>query len=134
MYLIWSYEHDAWWNPAYRVYTKDISEAGRYDEIEARGICKQANSFGDINEKMISEDAAKWYGSWYYYLHTNGDVIGKNPTVVDSDPEYLNSSFVKKYWLITNISELIAMLTELKKLGVKPDRISDIEKHNGIIG
>lgn len=134
MYLIWSYEHDAWWKPGWHGYTKDISEAGRYDEVVAKGICKQANSFGSINEKMISEEAVKWERRWHYYLHINGDVIGKNPVVVDSDTEYFNSPFVKKYWLITNIGELIAMLTELKKLGVKRDRISDIEKHNGLIG
>jgi hypothetical protein len=37
---------------------------------------------------------------WYYYLHTNGDIIGKNPIVVDSDPLYFDSDFVKYVWLI----------------------------------
>jgi hypothetical protein len=36
----------------------------------------------------------------YYYLHTNGDLIGKPPIVVDSDPSYFDSPFVKKVWCI----------------------------------
>ena len=34
-YLIWSWEHDAWWRPARRGYTEDVAEAGRYTEAEA---------------------------------------------------------------------------------------------------
>ena len=34
----------------------------------------------------------------YYYLHTNGNLIHKPASVVDSDPEYFNSTFVKKFW------------------------------------
>ena len=37
---------------------------------------------------------------WYYYLHSNGDLIGKNPIVVDSDSQYFDSPFVKYTWLI----------------------------------
>ena len=37
---------------------------------------------------------------WYFYLHSNGSVIGKNPVVVDSDKEYFNSDFVKKTWKV----------------------------------
>jgi len=37
---------------------------------------------------------------WYYYLHTNGDLIGKNPIVVDNDGSYFDSPFVKAHWLI----------------------------------
>lgn len=38
--------------------------------------------------------------TWYYYLHENGSLIGKNPAVVDNDPQYWDSSFVRKAWLI----------------------------------
>lgn len=38
--------------------------------------------------------------TWYYYLHENGSLIGKNPAVVDSDPLYFDSPFVRKTWLI----------------------------------
>ena len=30
MYLIWSYEHNAWWGPEGRGYVDTIAEAGRY--------------------------------------------------------------------------------------------------------
>jgi hypothetical protein len=38
MYLIWSYEHNAWWKPNQRGYTKNIAEAGRYTLAEAGEI------------------------------------------------------------------------------------------------
>lgn len=41
---------------------------------------------------------------WYYYLHTNGELIGKNPVVVESGGgtpmEYFDSNFVRKVWEI----------------------------------
>jgi hypothetical protein len=37
---------------------------------------------------------------YYYYLHENGDLILKLPIVVESDPEYFNSPFVRKVWTI----------------------------------
>jgi len=37
---------------------------------------------------------------WYYYLHTNGDLIGKNPIVVDGDAGYFDGDFVQKVWCI----------------------------------
>ena len=37
---------------------------------------------------------------YYYYLHTNGSLIGKPPIVVDNDPGYFDSPFVKHVWEI----------------------------------
>ena len=34
-YLIWSWEHLAWWRPNGQGYTRDVEEAGRYTEGEA---------------------------------------------------------------------------------------------------
>lgn len=45
---------------------------------------------------------------WFYYLHTNGNLIGRNPIVVDSDPEYFNSDFVRKVWEINTENRLDA--------------------------
>lgn len=42
-YLIWSFEHDAWWMPKHLGYTKDRTEAGRYSHAEAVGIVMSAN-------------------------------------------------------------------------------------------
>lgn len=69
---------------------------------------------------------------WWYYLHSNGDVIGKNPAVVDSPYEYFDSTFVRKYWLIEDRRGLVVMLAELKEMGARPNRISEIETVNHI--
>ena len=44
-YLIWSIEHSAWWAPAWRGYTPDVSKAGIYNWNEAITICDGANQF-----------------------------------------------------------------------------------------
>ena len=49
-WLIWSYEHDAWWKPNSMGYTRKYLEAGRYSEKEAERICKQA----DIGRRLLS--------------------------------------------------------------------------------
>lgn len=38
-YVIWSNNHQAWWRPASRGYTRWLEEAGCYDEAEAIAIC-----------------------------------------------------------------------------------------------
>lgn len=42
-FLIWSIEHDAWWAPGNRGYTRELEQAGQYSEREAREIVKRAN-------------------------------------------------------------------------------------------
>jgi hypothetical protein len=42
-WLIWSLEHDAWWNPNSMGYTQERSKAGRYDLNEALVIVHNAN-------------------------------------------------------------------------------------------
>ncbi len=37
---------------------------------------------------------------FYYYLHTNGELIGKPPICVESEPSYFDSPFVKRVWEI----------------------------------
>jgi hypothetical protein len=43
MWLIVSFEHNAFWAPNWNGYTREISKAGRYSEDEARQICQRAN-------------------------------------------------------------------------------------------
>lgn len=38
MYVIWSYEHNAWWAPNERGYTEDLERAGRYSAEDAGRI------------------------------------------------------------------------------------------------
>ncbi|HWK10849.1 MAG TPA: hypothetical protein VNR64_12400 [Vicinamibacterales bacterium] len=56
-YLIWSIEHDAWWRPGERGYTRTLTEAGRYAEPRARAIVQRANMVR-TNECLIPLAAA----------------------------------------------------------------------------
>ena len=38
----------------------------------------------------------------YVYLHTNGELISKPKVVVDMDPDYFDSPFVRFYWSVTD--------------------------------
>lgn len=42
-WLIVSWEHNAFWRPAERGYTKRVEEAGRYSLVDAAEICARAN-------------------------------------------------------------------------------------------
>ena len=71
----------------------------------------------------------------YYYLHINGDLIWKPATVVDSDPGYFDSPFIKKVWELDteNRQTLIEMLVEAKKESItRPERIKEIEKNSNV--
>lgn len=65
---------------------------------------------------------------WYYYLHTNGDLIGKNPVVVDSDASYFDSDFVKKVWKIDtdHRDTLWTLMLEALALGARVSRVREI--------
>lgn len=65
---------------------------------------------------------------WYYYLHTNGSLIGKNPWVVDSDPQYFDSPFVSRVWHITNQADFDNMIIEARNLGANENSINNLLK------
>ncbi len=52
-FLVWSYEHNAWWNPGWCGYTGDYREAGTYSLAQAEMIVDR--SFG--MEVMLPKDA-----------------------------------------------------------------------------
>lgn len=55
-YLIWSWEHDAWWAPNSNGYVSDRGDAGEYSYEEALKICLNANyGFYRGREKMPYE-------------------------------------------------------------------------------
>ena len=43
IWVVWSFEHDAWWGPHRWGYTPDLAEAGHYTQLEAEAIERQAN-------------------------------------------------------------------------------------------
>lgn len=66
--------------------------------------------------------------NYYYYLHTNGDLIGKPPLVVESDPLYFESTFVRKVWNIdlSNRSHAWGLVLEALALGANIDRVKEL--------
>lgn len=71
---------------------------------------------------------------WYYYLHTNGNLIGRNPVVVDMDPEYFNSPFVQKYWRVdlTDRGTVWRMILEALAKGARINRVKELAKKWGM--
>ena len=63
-YLIWSFEHNAWWRPNECGYTENIDEAGRYEPEDAKRIV--ANSIL-CEEIAILESVAVELGSPYHW-------------------------------------------------------------------
>jgi hypothetical protein len=51
-YLIFSWEHNAFWKPNCQGYTRFIERAGRYSKADAERICKGA-SYGE--RRMFAE-------------------------------------------------------------------------------
>jgi hypothetical protein len=70
----------------------------------------------------------------YYYLHTNGSLIHKNAVVVESDPQYFDSPFVKKVWKIdiTDRKDAWLLVIEAGALGANKERIQELAKLWGL--
>jgi len=65
----------------------------------------------------------------YYYLHTDGNLIHKNASVVDADASYFDSAFVRKVWMIDteDRGSLWILLTEALALGANKSRIQELQ-------
>jgi len=65
---------------------------------------------------------------WFYYLHVNGDLIGKNPLVADRDPTYFDSPFVRAHWLMDTDDRSTAwsLLIEALDLAAGVARVKDL--------
>ena len=42
-WVVWSFEHAAWWGPDHRGYVRELAQAGRYSELQALRIEHDAN-------------------------------------------------------------------------------------------
>jgi hypothetical protein len=58
LWVIWSFEHDAWWRPDRCGYAHDLHRAGRYTQSEAAAIVADANIVG-VNEVALHEAEAE---------------------------------------------------------------------------
>ena len=70
----------------------------------------------------------------YYYLHTNGDLIHKPASVVDGDPGYFDSDFVRKVWKVGLEDRAAAylVLLEAAAMGARKDRVDQLIEHWGM--
>lgn len=72
-YVIWSFEHDAWWRPARMGYTASFVEAGHYTQAEADRIVANANRFSrTINEQALPLATAQRYAFAGWHALTPG--------------------------------------------------------------
>jgi hypothetical protein len=68
-YVIWSFEHDAWWRPGSWGYTRELAEAGHYMKAAAAAIVMNANSYSpQCNETMLLLNEAQASGPPPRYL------------------------------------------------------------------
>jgi hypothetical protein len=68
-YVIWSFEHEAWWRPGRWGYTRELAEAGHYTQAEAAQIVVNANCHSpQCNETMLLLSEAQASGSPARYL------------------------------------------------------------------
>ena len=72
-YCIWSFEHDAWWGPNHRGYTRELAQAGRYNAAEAGRILASANIVRE-EERMVHEVQAE---SWFNWLKQISAHLGR---------------------------------------------------------
>ncbi len=54
-YLIWSFEHRAYWAAERKGYVVSRCDAGRYEHDEAAKVCQSANRF--INDKDAPQES-----------------------------------------------------------------------------
>jgi hypothetical protein len=51
-WLVWSFEHNAWWGPGEMGYVAQQSQAGRYPMKRAIEIARNAN-IGEVKEAVV---------------------------------------------------------------------------------
>lgn len=59
-YVIWSFEHNAWWRPGRMGYTTQLSQAGQYSRAESERIVARANIV-KFNEQLMLLSTARAY-------------------------------------------------------------------------
>ena len=74
-YVIWSFEHDAWWRPGGWGYTRDLAEAGHFTEADADQIIADANVVA-VNEVVMLLPTAQATGPPRYSVVAEHDPHG----------------------------------------------------------
>ena len=67
-YVIWSFEHRAWWGPSHRGYTPHLDDAGRYSKRDAGDIvtssvwCEEVAMLVAVAEQNGHPEYSPWGG------------------------------------------------------------------------
>ena len=71
--------------------------------------------------------------NWYYYLHTDGDIIGRKPDA-GREQDFRESSFVKFFWSIdtTNRKDAWILVVEALAMGAQINRIRELADKWGL--
>jgi len=62
IWVVWSFEHGAWWGPGRWGYVAELREAGRFTQREAEQIEREANVVA-VNERALAWVEAQRHGS-----------------------------------------------------------------------
>jgi hypothetical protein len=64
LWVVWSFEHSAWWGPGRFGYVSDLALAGRYSKAEALDIERKANQYLKVgrHEHAMPLTDAEAYG------------------------------------------------------------------------
>jgi len=90
-YVIWSFEHGAWWRPGSWGYTRELAEAGRFSKAAADRIVADANIVSVHEVAMLaSEAAAGGAGALYRSLSTDELVTLRAAFMLDRTSEDLD--------------------------------------------
>lgn len=77
-WLVWSIEHDSWWRPGGRGYTKLKREAGRFTLEDAVANVHSGFTQSDVPEEAIFPD--------FPVIENSREQAGETPAVKPFDP------------------------------------------------
>lgn len=60
VWLVWSNQHKAWWNPNSCGYTMEVKEAGRYTLAEAIDKCEMRSKRKDLIPPEVAVPSPEW--------------------------------------------------------------------------
>ncbi len=63
-YLIWSFKRSAWWRPGGAGYTRDVWQAGKFNEAQAKDIRDTSGRDENDPERSVPVDARLIFGAF----------------------------------------------------------------------
>jgi hypothetical protein len=99
-YVIWSFEHAAWWRPGGYGYTPHLEEAGRFTGDQAAAIVAQANLYQpEEHERLLLEEDAQRLGA-----RALGELSGRDTMENNEMIEVTSMSRPDPSWRVRDIT------------------------------